>query len=153
MASTVEEVQPPILSEVENKKEQSDEVEIEFVTPALQLTEPIKLTVSKKLLLAEVKKLITEQHPEKPPPVAMKIIYKGRQLQDDIIIGDAINIGLSGSLLGGSQAKFHLLIDKRKVATNGLQENKADANTDRNQAPQPRRMMAAETAPPRRDEG
>ena len=63
MASTIDDVQVPILSEVEKKKEESEKsemVEIEFVSPALQLTEPIKLTVDKKLSLAEVKKLLTE---------------------------------------------------------------------------------------------
>ena len=50
MASTVDEVQVPILSELE-KKELADKVEIEFVTPAMQLMVPIKLIVSRKLTL------------------------------------------------------------------------------------------------------
>ena len=85
---------------------------------------PIKVTVKRVLTLREVKALVREQHPERPPVEAMKIIYKGRQLTDEIIIGDAINIGLSTSLglQGGSQAKFHLLIDKKKVER--TEENK-----------------------------
>mmetsp|Transcript_37561 Transcript_37561/g.49412 ORF Transcript_37561/g.49412 Transcript_37561/m.49412 type:complete len:156 (-) Transcript_37561:1386-1853(-) len=123
MASTVDKAVTPILAESQSSKEsQSDEVEIEFVSPAMQSMEPIKLTVKKTLTLLEVKALVKEQHPDKPPTDALKIIYKGRQLTDEVIIGDAINIGLSQALQGGSQAKFHLLIDKRKLAR--LEENK-----------------------------
>ena len=35
---------------------------------------------------------------------------------DDVILGDALNIGLSGVLQGTHEAKFHLLIDKKKAA-------------------------------------
>lgn len=97
--------------------------------------DPIKLSVDKKLSLAQVKKMLTQQHPDRPPPAAMKIIYKGRMLQDEIIISDAINIGLSGALQGGSQAKFHLLIDKRKLPI-VAEENKTQAVAARIQAQQ-----------------
>lgn len=59
---------------------------------------------------------------DKPPATAQKIIYKGRQLVDETIIGDVVNSGLSGVLEGTTQAKFHLLIDKSK-----LEENKTQA--------------------------
>ena len=129
LASQVEKTATPIMAEndAEGPQTTSEEVEIEFVTPAMQQMDPIKLTVKKALTIREVKALVKEQHVDKPPVDAMKIIYKGRQLMDEMLIGDAINIGLSTnlSLLGGSQAKFHLLIDKRKLER--TEENKTQA--------------------------
>ena len=72
----------------------------------------------------------------------MRIIYKGRLLQNDIIIGDAINIGLSGALQGGTKAKFHLLIDKKKL-TPKVEENKTQAIAGRIQAERRARQAAA----------
>ena len=85
------------------------------------MTEPLLLRINKKLTIAEVKALISEKHPGKPLVALQKIIYKGRVLTDEIIISDAMNIGFSGVVPGTSQAKFHLLIEKRKAA---IEENK-----------------------------
>jgi len=68
----------PGLVKVEKEKEDSDEVEIEFVSPAIQLMEPLVLRVSKKITMAVVKKLVVDAHPDKPSPGSQKIIYKGR---------------------------------------------------------------------------
>ena len=48
---------------------------------------------------------------------------------DEVILGDALNIGLSGVLQGTHEAKFHLLIDKKKAAQRGVivEENKTQA--------------------------
>jgi len=125
-ASTVGQPTKPLVSKPESsqpsqKEQDSDEVEIEFVSPAIQMTEPLLLRINKKLTIAEVKALIAEKHPGKPLVALQKIIYKGRVLTDEIIISDAMNIGFSGVVPGTSQAKFHLLIEKRKVA---MEENK-----------------------------
>lgn len=80
------------------------------------IQEPLRLKVEKSVTIGEIKVQIKEKHVDKPSLEAQKIIYKGRQLGDEIIIGDALKIGLSGVLQGTSEAKFHLLIDKRKLA-------------------------------------
>ena len=72
----------------------------------------------------------------------MRIIYKGRLLQNDIIIGDAINIGLSDAFQGDTKAKFHLLIDKKKFTPN-VEENKTQAIAGRIQAERRARQPAA----------
>ena len=55
---------------------------------------------------------------------------------DEVILGDALNIGLSGVLQGTHEAKFHLLIDKKKAAQRGVvaEENKTQAAAARIQA-------------------
>ena len=57
---------------------------------------------------------------------------------DEVILGDALNIGLSGVLQGTHEAKFHLLIDKKKAAGQRLgaivEENKTQAAAARIQA-------------------
>ena len=112
--------QPPLIDE--------DSVEIEFVSPSSISGEKLCLRVKKKDTIADVKLMIKDKHSEKPPVDAQKIIYKGRQLTDEYLIGDALSIGLSGIVQGTSEAKFHLLIDKRKTAAatnlNNGEENK-----------------------------
>lgn len=126
-ASTLEQPTTPFVTKPESsqpsqKDQDSDEyVMIEFVSPAIQMTEPLLLRINKKSTIAEVKAYIAERHPGKPLVALQKIIYKGRVLTDEYIISDAMNIGFSGVVPGTSQAKFHLLIEKRKGA---VEENK-----------------------------
>ena len=119
-------------------------VEIEFVSPSTMAQEPLRLRVKKINTIADVKVLIQEKHVEKPPIDAQKIIYKGRQLLNEQIIGDALSIGLSGVLEGTNEAKFHLLIDKRKTTAaatgQNMEENKTQAAMARVQQAQQRRI-------------
>ena len=46
-----------------------------------------------------------------PQADAQTIIYKGKKLIDDQIVGDLLKSGISQSLVGEKEAKFHLLID------------------------------------------
>jgi len=51
---------------------------------------------------------------------------------DETIIGDAMNIGISGVLEGTREAKFHLLIHRRRLGA--VEENKTHAAAARVQA-------------------
>lgn len=138
-ASTVEKVNPPLVKVAPTVKEEelknADEVEIEFVSPSEHFKEPITLRVKKELTIADVKLLIKDKHAQKPIVKAQKIIYKGRQLTDDIIIGEAMKIGVSGQLDGTLEAKFHLLIDKKAMLNaTAAEENKTQAAAARIEA-------------------
>lgn len=66
-----------------------DKVTITFLLPKEEGKE-IKIEVDDTFSISELKKEFTKSHHQKPQPDAQTIIYKGRKLTDDQIVGDLL---------------------------------------------------------------